>query len=67
VCPLEWCICSCGASLCYTCLLSLVTHSADAVRACDRHYPGKVVQTPEVVRVYLGSFWEAPLKLEDNR
>jgi hypothetical protein len=26
-----------------------------------------VVQTPEVVRVYLGSFWEAPLKLEDNR
>jgi len=28
---------------------------------------GKVVQTPEVSRVYLGSFWDAPLKLEDNR
>jgi hypothetical protein len=28
---------------------------------------GKVVQTPEVCRVYLGSFWEAPLKLEENR
>ena len=28
---------------------------------------GKVVQTPEACRVYLGSFWEAPLKLEDNR
>lgn len=25
------------------------------------------MQTPEVSRVYLGSFWEAPLKLEDNR
>ena len=28
---------------------------------------GKVVQTPESCRVFLGSFWEAPLKLEDNR
>jgi len=28
---------------------------------------GKVVNTPEACRVYLGSFWEAPLKLEDNR
>jgi len=28
---------------------------------------GKVVQTPEACRVYLGSFWDAPLKLEDNR
>lgn len=28
---------------------------------------GKVVQTPEVCRVYMGSFWEAPLRLEDNR
>lgn len=27
----------------------------------------KVVQTPEVCRVYLGSFWDRPLKLEDNR
>ena len=27
---------------------------------------GKVVQTPEVCRVYLGSFWEKPLKLPDN-
>ena len=28
---------------------------------------GKVVQTPESCRVFLGSFWEHPLKLEDNR
>ncbi len=28
---------------------------------------GKVVQTPEVSRVYLGSFWDAPLKRQDNR
>lgn len=28
---------------------------------------GKVVQTPEVCRVYLGSFWESPPKLEENR
>jgi EH domain-containing protein 1 len=28
---------------------------------------GKVVATPEVCRVYLGSFWEAPLKLLDNQ
>jgi hypothetical protein len=28
---------------------------------------GKVVQTPEVCRVYLGSFWDAPLKNRDNK
>lgn len=28
---------------------------------------GKVIQTPEVCRVYMGSFWEAPLKNNDNR
>jgi EH domain-containing protein 1 len=28
---------------------------------------GKVVRTPEAVRVYLGSFWEAPLLKDDNR
>jgi hypothetical protein len=28
---------------------------------------GKVIQTPEVCKVYLGSFWDAPLKLQDNR
>ncbi|KAJ1408132.1 P-loop containing nucleoside triphosphate hydrolase protein [Ochromonadaceae sp. CCMP2298] len=28
---------------------------------------GKVVGTPEVCKVYLGSFWDAPLRLEDNR
>jgi EH domain-containing protein 1 len=28
---------------------------------------GKVVQTPEVCRVYLGSFWDAPLKTEESR
>uniref|UniRef100_A0A7S1CI35 Calmodulin n=1 Tax=Bicosoecida sp. CB-2014 TaxID=1486930 RepID=A0A7S1CI35_9STRA len=28
---------------------------------------GKVVKTPEVVRVYLGSFWEKPLESEENR
>ena len=28
---------------------------------------GKVVQTPEVCKVFLGSFWSAPLKREDNR
>jgi hypothetical protein len=48
-------------------VLSYLVHSIDAVRVCDQRYSGKVVQTPEVVRVYLGSFWEAPLKLEDNR
>ena len=26
-----------------------------------------MVQTPESCRVFLGSFWENPLKLEDNR
>lgn len=28
---------------------------------------GKVIKTPEVVRVYIGSFWEKPLVTEDNR
>jgi EH domain-containing protein 1 len=28
---------------------------------------GKVMKTPESCRVYLGSFWDAPLKREDNR
>ena len=28
---------------------------------------GKVVQTPEVCRVYLGSFWDFPPKLEESR
>ena len=28
---------------------------------------GKVIQTPEVTRVYVGSFWEQPLKIDDNR
>eukprot|EP00002_Diphylleia_rotans_P004867 TRINITY_DN1378_c0_g1_i2.p1 TRINITY_DN1378_c0_g1~~TRINITY_DN1378_c0_g1_i2.p1 ORF type:complete len:435 (-),score=116.79 TRINITY_DN1378_c0_g1_i2:181-1485(-) len=28
---------------------------------------GKVIRTPEVVRVYIGSFWDQPLHYEDNR
>jgi EH domain-containing protein 1 len=28
---------------------------------------GKVVQTPEVCRVYMSSFWDVPLKTVDNR
>jgi len=28
---------------------------------------GKVIQTPEVTRVYVGSFWEQPLQIDDNR
>lgn len=28
---------------------------------------GKILQTPEVVRVYIGSFWEEALKYDDNR
>ena len=28
---------------------------------------GKVVQTPEACRIYLGSFWDGPLKLPDNK
>ena len=28
---------------------------------------GKVMQTPEVCRVYIGSFWEAPLSNFENR
>lgn len=28
---------------------------------------GKVIQTPEVTRVYVGSFWDQPLQMDDNR
>lgn len=28
---------------------------------------GKVINTPEVVRVYLGSFWAKPLQNTENR
>ena len=28
---------------------------------------GKVINTPEVVRVYLGSFWAKPLQNSENR
>ena len=28
---------------------------------------GKVFQTPEVVRVYIGSFWDKPYQLKDNQ
>jgi len=28
---------------------------------------GKVIRTPEVVRVFMGSFWEAPLRSQENR
>eukprot|EP00479_Gromia_sphaerica_P005766 TRINITY_DN16857_c0_g1_i1.p1 TRINITY_DN16857_c0_g1~~TRINITY_DN16857_c0_g1_i1.p1 ORF type:complete len:102 (+),score=22.85 TRINITY_DN16857_c0_g1_i1:55-360(+) len=28
---------------------------------------GKVFQTPEVLRVYIGSFWDKPYKFEDNK
>ena len=28
---------------------------------------GKVVGTPEVCRVYLGSFWDMPLKMQENK
>lgn len=28
---------------------------------------GKVMKTPEVMRVYVGSFWDQPLQHEDNR
>lgn len=28
---------------------------------------GKVIQTPEVMRVYIGSFWDQPLRYEDNK
>lgn len=30
-------------------------------------YLGKVLQTPEVVRVYVGSFWDQPLRYDANR
>lgn len=30
-------------------------------------YLGKVLQTPEVVRVYVGSFWDQPLRFDSNR
>ncbi|XP_002131017.2 EH domain-containing protein 3 [Ciona intestinalis] len=28
---------------------------------------GKVISTPEVVRVYIGSFWDQPLRYDENR
>ena len=28
---------------------------------------GKIIDTPEVVRVYIGSFWSQPLLIADNR
>lgn len=28
---------------------------------------GKIINTPEVVRVYIGSFWAQPLLIADNR
>jgi len=28
---------------------------------------GKVINTPEVARVYVGSFWDQPLRMDDNR
>ena len=28
---------------------------------------GKVVKSPEVMRVYLGSFWDKPLQIPDNK
>lgn len=28
---------------------------------------GKVINTPEVARVYIGSFWNQPLQIDDNR
>ena len=28
---------------------------------------GKVMQTPEVTRVYIGSFWDRPLQFDENR
>lgn len=28
---------------------------------------GKVVATPEVLRVYIGSFWDQPLHYQDNK
>lgn len=28
---------------------------------------GKVINTPEVTRVYVGSFWDQPLRIDDNR
>ena len=28
---------------------------------------GKVISTPEVLKVYVGSFWDSPLKNEDNK
>lgn len=27
---------------------------------------GKVIKSPEVLRVYIGSFWDQPLMYEDN-
>lgn len=28
---------------------------------------GKVINTPEVARVYIGSYWDQPLQIDDNR
>ena len=28
---------------------------------------GKVINTPEVARVYIGSFWDQPLQIDENR
>lgn len=27
---------------------------------------GKVMKTPEVLRVYIGTFWDQPLRYDDN-
>jgi hypothetical protein len=27
---------------------------------------GKVIKSPEVLRVYIGTFWDQPLQYEDN-
>ena len=32
----------------------------------SRYSLGKVIATPEVTRVYIGSFWKEPLKNEDT-
>ena len=30
-------------------------------------FAGKILKTPEVCRVYIGSFWNQPLHFDDNR